>query len=77
MFGSEYCESLSIILNDKQNEQAKYEVKVLQKYLIGELNPWKLQTADVDGDGNIEISLGVYKTAKFHQAYDKRPFLYN
>lgn len=42
-----------------------------------ELNPWKVQTADVDGDGVKEISIGVYKTAKFHLVPAKRPFIYN
>ena len=31
----------------------------------------EVQTADVDGDGNIEISLGVYKTARYHPVCDK------
>lgn len=42
-----------------------------------ELNPWKVQTADVDGDGIGEISVGVYKTTKFHSVLAKRPFIYN
>lgn len=41
------------------------------------LNPWKVQTADVDGDGIIEISLGVYKEAPFHPVMAKRPFIYS
>jgi hypothetical protein len=41
------------------------------------LNPWKVQTADVDGDGIVEISLGVYKTSPFHAEMAKRPFIYN
>ncbi|MDO9536481.1 MAG: hypothetical protein Q7J85_14415 [Bacillota bacterium] len=40
------------------------------------LNPWKVQTADVDGDDRKEISLGVYKESPFHQVLAKRPFLY-
>ncbi|MBV9866949.1 MAG: hypothetical protein JO316_16475 [Abitibacteriaceae bacterium] len=28
-------------------------------------NPWKLMTADVDGDGKREIILGVYKSTRF------------
>jgi len=41
------------------------------------LNPWKVQTADVDGDGRKEISLGVYKESQFHPVMAKRPFLYD
>lgn len=47
------------------------------QYDMRELNPWKVQTADVDGDGKIEISIGVYKTARFHPVEDKRPFIYD
>lgn len=42
-----------------------------------ELNPWKIQTCDVDDDHRREIALGVYKEASFHSVMAKRPFLYN
>lgn len=42
-----------------------------------ELNPWKVQTCDVDGDHRREIALGVYKEAAFHPVMAKRPFIYN
>ncbi len=41
------------------------------------LNPWKVLTGDVDGDGRMEISLGVYKEAPFHPVMAKRPFIYD
>ena len=41
-----------------------------------ELNPWKIQTCDVDGNHRREIALGVYKEASFHPVMAKRPFLY-
>ena len=40
-------------------------------------NPWKVQTCDVDGDGTLEVSFGVYKTSRFHPVMAKRPFIYN
>jgi len=40
------------------------------------LNPWKVQAADVDGDGKVEIGIGVYKKARFHPVMAKRPFIY-
>jgi hypothetical protein len=70
---SVYGDSLLIITY----EGTGGKINVLQKYFMEELNPWRVQTADVDGDGNIEISLGVYKTARYHPVCDKRPFLYN
>jgi hypothetical protein len=42
-----------------------------------DLNPWKVQTSDVDGDGKTEISIGVYKTSPLHQVMAKRPFIYD
>lgn len=41
------------------------------------LNIWKLCLGDVDGDGEVEIALGVYKKAPHHQVMARRPFLYN
>ncbi|QZY53585.1 hypothetical protein [Crassaminicella profunda] len=41
------------------------------------LNPWKVQIADVDGDGKKEISIGVYKQTRFHPVMAKRPFIYD
>lgn len=44
---------------------------------LGSLNPWKIQTADVDGDGKIEISIGVLKTTGTDPVMRKRPFIYS
>lgn len=43
---------------------------------MGGMNPWKLQTADVDGDGDQDISITMYKKTKFHPVMANRPFLY-
>ena len=51
--------------------------KELGTYDMEDLKPWKVQTTDVDGDGVREISVGVYKTARFHPVMAKRPFIYN
>lgn len=53
------------------------EEKEIGRYNLEALNPWKVQVADIDGDGIKEISIGVYKTAKFHPVMEKRPFIYN
>lgn len=51
-------------------------VEKLYKCDMTDINPWKVQTCDVDGDGKTEISVGVYKTARFHPVMAKRPFIY-
>lgn len=67
---------------DKDSIYGKYLVilskgKELGRYDLEALKPWKVMVADVDGDGMKEISIGVYKTAKFHPEMAKRPFIYN
>jgi len=51
-------------------------IALIYKRDMTELNPWKVQTCDTDGDGRTEISLGVYKTARFHPVMAKRPFIF-
>ena len=41
------------------------------------LNPWKLETGDVDGDGPMEIAVGVWKTSPFDPVTAKRVFVYS
>jgi hypothetical protein len=53
------------------------ELKKSYEREFEELNPWKVQTCDVDGDHRREIALGVYKEASFHPVMAKRPFLYH
>ncbi|MDF2672019.1 MAG: hypothetical protein K0R09_284 [Clostridiales bacterium] len=54
----------------------KNSMKEIYRRSFSDLNPWKVQTADVDGDGVKEISVGVYKTTVFHPVMAKRPFVY-
>lgn len=41
------------------------------------LNIWKLCQGDLEGDGNPEIGLGVYKKSPHHQVMARRPFFYS
>lgn len=68
--GDEYGEDLVILTFDGKLKE-KY------KYSIAKMNPWKVQAADVDGDGVKEISVGMYKKTEFHPVMAKRPYLYN
>jgi len=65
--GSLYGKELVITKNNE--EAGRYDLEALK--------PWKVQVADVDGDGENEISVGVYKTAEFHPVMAKRPFIYS
>ena len=65
--GSTYGKDL--VIRTKDEEIGRYDLEALK--------PWKVQVMDVDGDGVKEISIGVYKTAKFHPVMAKRPFIYN
>lgn len=58
-----------LVIRTKDKEIGRYDLETLK--------PWKVQVMDVDGDGTKEISIGVYKTAKFHPFMAKRPFIYN
>jgi len=68
--GAKYGQELVVLSFD-----GKFKEILRQSFI--NMNPWKIQTADVDGDGKKEISVGVYKTAKFHPVMAKRPYLYN
>jgi hypothetical protein len=54
----------------------RYNARVFE-YDMEDLKPWKVQAADVDGDGKKEISIAVFKTARYHPVEAKRPFIYN
>lgn len=40
-------------------------------------NIWKLEVGDMEGDGEMELALGVYKKSPHHKVLMKRVFLYN
>jgi len=74
----EYADEM-IVYNFIENVQSKKSLSIeeIYRFACKDLNPWKVQTCDVDGDGKLEISLGVYKTAPFHPEMAKRPFIYD
>ena len=43
---------------------------------ISDLNVWKLEVGDIDGDGIDEVGLGVYTQSPLHPIDAKRPYIY-
>jgi len=43
---------------------------------ISDLNVWKLEVGDIDGDGIDEVALGVYRESPLHPIVAKRPYIY-
>ena len=54
----------------------EYE-QVIFRIDLTSLKPWKVQIADVDGDGEKELSISVYKTTRSDPEMKKRPFIYD
>lgn len=43
---------------------------------LSEIKPLKVMAGDINGDGEMELAVCVYKTTKFHPVLAKRPFFY-
>ena len=75
---SQYGEDLLVLsFKDYTENRDKIIFKEIYRHHCKDLNPWKVQTSDVDGDGKTEISIGVYKTSPLHPVMAKRPFIYD
>ena len=78
---SQYGDDLVVLSFDhyEENNATKSAIvfKEIYRNHCKDLNPWKVQTSDVDGDKKSEISLGVYKTSPLHPIMAKRPFIYD
>lgn len=75
---AQYGEDL-LILSFKAYNESKDTIlfKEIYRNHCKDLNPWKVQTSDVDGDAKTEICIGVYKTSPLHPVMAKRPFIYD
>lgn len=61
---------------------AQYRItdkKIIEEWLEKDYdyNPWKIVSADIDGDSILEICLDVYKKTVFHSEYTNGLFIYN
>lgn len=69
-----YADDLAII--KILNKDKVITLKNIYRKSLETLNPWKIQTCDIDGDGKHEISICTYKATPFNPVMAKRPFLY-
>lgn len=68
-----------IELNSENNFalQIKHSGKLLWEGVPSRWKPWKLEIADVDGDGNREIIIGIIKSTKFFPKPHNCLFIYD
>lgn len=48
----------------------------IMRFDLSAMMPWKVQAADIDGDGEWELSIGVYTAARSDPEMNKRPFIF-
>lgn len=52
-------------------------LKEIYRKDFSEIDPWMVEAGDVDGDGIVEIFLGVNKRTEFYEDVRNRPFYYS
>lgn len=70
--GSKFGDKFIILEKDKQNNWLQVYENDFSK-----IKPWKLEVADIDGDNNLEIAIGVYKSTVYDKNERKRLFIFN
>ncbi|NLP46047.1 MAG: VCBS repeat-containing protein [Epulopiscium sp.] len=55
------------------------ELQIQEKYRnrIDTIHPWKIETCDIDGDGELEIFIAVNKSTYYYPKKENRPFFFN
>ena len=68
-----------IVLDAKRDPALRmfHGKKLVWQGILRSLKPWKITTADVDGDGQREIILGVHKGTRFFPKPHNCLFIYN
>lgn len=70
-------EEISIDSGSKMTLEVRRGGELLWNAVPAAWEPWKLQIADVDGDGQSEIVVGVYKSTKFFPKPHNCLFIYS
>lgn len=69
-------ESISINGEEEKSLQVKRDGKLLWEDIPASWKPWKMEIADVDGDGKKEMIVGVFKSTKFFPKPHNCLFIY-
>ncbi|HKS27633.1 MAG TPA: FG-GAP-like repeat-containing protein [Pyrinomonadaceae bacterium] len=69
----------SIVLNKESDPSlsVSHDGRVLWRGVPARWKPWKLMVADVDGDGQREMAVGVYKSTRFFPKPHNCLFIYS
>lgn len=67
-----YGQTLAIFNQDENRQWSR-----IYENDFANLKPWKIKTADIDGDGEKEILTAVYKTTHFDKNEKNRLFIFN
>lgn len=54
-----------------------FSLKEIYRNTLTPINPWAIDTCDIDGDGEPEIFIGVNKGTEYYPEQANRPFFFN
>jgi len=66
-----------IIIYDISFINNKLNLEVIYRNEIGLVKPWKIETCEIDGDGQLDIFIAVNKSTQYYKEVDNRPFFFN
>ena len=67
----------NLILLEIAVTNSRLSVEEIYRMDFSEINPWMVEAGDVDGDGIVEIFIGVNKRTEFYEDVRNRPFFYS
>ncbi len=73
--GSKYGKALIIFKPIFIDE--KISLDIMYTNDLSEIKPWKIEVCEVDGDGDKDIFIGVYKSTLYYPGMENRPFFFN
>jgi hypothetical protein len=67
----------NLILFEIELTNSEFSIKEIYRKDFSDIDPWMVEAGDVDGDGIVEIFIGVNKRTEFYEDVRKRPFYYS